>query len=449
VRVVRKTRILAVPFLLALAATGSGGSRAWAQESGAPAAADSAGAPVSVDSADAIRASLKRPPTAPSPSAWEFVDLPLKIAMYPLDMFTRGAAVVIGQFSRPAAPAPYIEAINAADNWGLSPIIGSVGQRSGLAGQLKFHRFDPFFIRLGFSARSSQRHYAGFEFGDKRVTGARLAYKYQRDAQAHFWGIGARSRKRHRSDFQREQNEAMLSGWARLSHVVSLKGEAAYENDLIKRGLDDDKPDVQDIFAPGTLFGLSQRLEYFRVGASAALNFTHREGFQTHGVRFGIGTRFFRGTGGTDSDFHVISGEFAGYLPVNPRNTFAFRGLVDVTRPDGGAGIPFYYLAANGSTNGNRGYSSWRFRDRDRLALQVDWRYEIWRDLHDRSRMEVFTFVDESATGRNLNSFSSRDYRFGYGFGMRAVTINGLLGLFYLGLSEEGTRFRVKTKWPF
>ena len=53
-----------------------------------------------------------------------------------------------------------------------------------------------------------------------------------------------------------------------------------------------------------------------------------------------------------------------------------------------GQGVPFYHLASLGSERGGRAYHQLRFRDLAMAAFMLEWRWEVWRELHERSRIE-------------------------------------------------------------
>ena len=162
-----------------------------------------------------------------------------------------------------------------------------------------------------------------------------------------------------------------------------------------------------------------------------------------------IGGAVFKGVDGTDSDFHQLQGELRAYLPINRRQELAIRGLVEFNRDDSGQGVPFTHLASAGSTNGNRGFRSGRFRENDMVGIMTEWRYEIWRELHERGRVEMFVFFDESGVENKLSELDSSDLRSGYGFGMRVVWIQQLRFMWYVGFSEEETRLRARLDWPY
>ena len=59
----------------------------------------------------------------------------------------------------------------------------------------------------------------------------------------------------------------------------------------------------------------------------------------------------------------------------------SFRGLVETTSLKNDQQIPFFMLPALGGGSDLRAFSSWRFRDRNSLLLQAEWRVMVNRFL--------------------------------------------------------------------
>ncbi len=50
---------------------------------------------------------------------------------------------------------------------------------------------------------------------------------------------------------------------------------------------------------------------------------------------------------------------------------------------------------------------------------------------------------------RSLSEIGGRDLRASYGFGLRYVTLDGLLGYASLGFGADGARLRIGETWAF
>lgn len=406
--------------------------------------ADSARA-AAIARADAIRDTLTQPPGEPAFDAIDAISLPFDLVAVPLELLFEGLGWVAGRVTAPGPPTLPQRVLTAIEEWGVSPRVTSFGQRSGLAAELRLERFDPLYLNTGISMRGSQRHRLGVAWGDEE-SGADVSYAFLRDAEPRFWGIGSDTPESAQSVFLHDRQEAAASGRTRVG-VLSLAGELGWEDHRVDRGFGGE-PDLQDVFDP-LPFGAAERTSFARFGLEAGLDLTHRRLFQPRGGRLAGRVTVFRGVDDTPSDFHRFEGEAIGYLPLNPRQELAARAFVELNRLDDGVGIPFFHLARAGGSTALRGFSSNRFRDRDALGLMLEWRYEIWRDLHQRSRVEFFLFFDEAGVTRSIRDVTAEDLHESYGFGFRFVDLEGLVGYTSLGFGGEGLRWRLGDTWSF
>lgn len=84
-----------------------------------------------------------------------------------------------------------------------------------------------------------------------------------------------------------------------------------------------------------------------------------------------------RGAGGPlggDHSFTAAALDARRYVTVRPGHVLAFQGLATAATE----GVPFQEMGALGGQNLLRGYFGGRFRDRSRLALQVEYRLPVW-----------------------------------------------------------------------
>lgn len=419
-----------------------GAGRASAQETAAPAEG-----PVPPDSADRIRASLVRPPSRPDPDAVDIVALPFRVAAFPLVVVGELLAEGVGLL-QPTKPSFVDQYIRPIEEWGVVPTFGSFGPRSGFLGlTLRFERFRPWFVEAGFSARLSQLARTGV-----RLEGApgvvELAYTFRRNPELLFWGVGPESARDEESDFLGKSSTIGMTGMTGTGRLY-VTGQAEWTQTVTDAGLDDDLPDICQTFDCSALIGARETLRHLHLGVMARLDFSRTRGFQRRGLVLEGSGDLYLGVGGTDSDFHRIRGRFVGYLPINLRQSLAVQGLVTVTRPDAGSGIPFYRLAQLGDEAGGRAYPPGRFADRDLAALMLDWRYEIWRELHEEARLEWVLFSDVGGVKENLTDLTSSDLKWSYGFGLQWKRHARLRLITLVAFGEERTRLKVETKWAY
>lgn len=403
--------------------------------------------------ADSIRFSYDRPPST-HPADWvDVVEFPLKVIGYPLDLLlVRFPGWIAANLTAPRPPNLLARSYGAMTAWGLRPAIRStIGPRSAAAVELQFFRYRPFYAHSAVSRRLSQRHRAGMLLGnDRRWLAGEV--KWQRDGELPWYGIGSRTTKADRAFYRRDWLDAAFRGGLTVTPRLAINGGVGYENNLVGDPVLADRS-LFDFFEPAALYGSRERTEYVRFEATGTLDLTRWRDFQQHGMSLGLAGLVYRGIGGTDSDFHTLTGFAQGYLPVNRQQTLALRIVSDVTRSDGGEGTPFFHLASLGGSRTSLGYPSNRFRDNDLLALMSEWRYEVWRELHARARAELFLFLHYGAVAPRLaDIFNDADFwRASYGLGVRISDPAALVGLAYLGFNPkgEGVTAGIRGSWPF
>jgi len=358
--------------------------------------------------------------------------------MLPLRMLAAGIGVAAAGISQllPEGEGPNI--YEKMVEWGLEPSVESLGYNAGDGIQLRLTRFAPAFIEGAVSViQSPGAAYVAFgATTEDRMTDA--GAKFRRLTEAQFWGVGVDSREDDKSNYEWEQIQLGGIWEAKVSDHLTFNSAAGWETNRTGLGHNDNLPDIRETFDPDSLYGSLDVVNYVIAGTQATVDFTHIDILQPRGVRF-IGEAFYYGgTGSTDSDFLRLQGEVQGYIPFNQRQSFALRTLVE-TNPGWGQGVPFYYFAELGGDRDLRGFTTARFRDRDRLTWTVEWRYEAWRELQDRSRAEWFVFWDSGTVMPSISEITS--LRNDWGFGLRFATQTGPGAHFHFAWGDEGFRF--------
>lgn len=406
---------------------------------------------VGPDSAAVLRAALERPPGQPAFDAVDAVTLPFEVATYPLYLVVQGGGELANLLSGAGPPPGYIQALRDVRRWGLQPGIGSVGPRSGPALTLGLDRWTPFFLESAISVRESQHHRAGLRWGrpGDASGGLEASFGFQRDAEPHFWGLGPDTPEAQRSDFLRDRVAADVRASLPVAPWLALRARGGWEDNRVAGGFDGSLPDLQQRFDPDGIFGADERTEFVRAGVGATLDLARRELFQERGVRLSVDATEYLGTGGTPADFHRLAARFAGYLPVNGRQSLVLRSGIESNGADSGRGVPFTHMATLGDGIGGRAYQDQRFRAEEKLWFSGEWRFEAWRELRSRLGLQGFLFLEEGTAVRDLSALESSDWRPSWGGGLRLVTPAGTVVEAYLAGGEEGTRFQVESGASF
>jgi outer membrane protein assembly factor BamA len=73
--------------------------------------------------------------------------------------------------------------------------------------------------------------------------------------------------------------------------------------------------------------------------------------------------------------FRKVDYEVVQHFPILRESwVISLRGLAETAFSRDGQEVPYYLLPHLGGGSTLRGFDSWRFRDRDKLLLQAEWR---------------------------------------------------------------------------
>ncbi len=138
-------------------------------------------------------------------------------------------------------------------------------------------------------------------------------------------------------------------------------------------------PSVETIYTPATLPGLGAEPTYLHSQGTVGIDSRPSPGYARRGGFYGVTFHDF-----ADPDhafgFKQVDYEAIQHIPLKREAwVLSFRGLVETTYFKTDQQIPFFMLPSIGGGSDLRGFSSWRFRDRNSLLLQAEWRIIVNR----------------------------------------------------------------------
>lgn len=396
-----------------------------------------------------IRDMMTRPPARHSADWVDVVEFPLKVVGWPIDfLLLRFPAWLAGRITAPRPPGFVIRSYRASVDWGLKPAVKmNIGPRSGVAVEQQLTRFHPIYVHAAVSQRLSQRHRLGVRL-DGETAWFLTEVKWQRESQRPFHGIGSHSPEDDRPYYRRDFWDATARTGYTFFQDLTVSLGVGYEHNEIGDPIMESES-IFDLFPVNSLFGAEGPKDYARFELGGTLDLSRWEDFQQKGITLGVEGRLFHGLGETDSDFRLYDGFFHTYLPLNPQQLLALRAVSSVASDGGGGGVPFYHLPTLGGTRSALGFPTNRFVDNVMASLMSEYRFEVWRELHSRMRAETFLFFHYGAVGDALGQIEAGDWHSSYGLGLRLSYPTALIGLGYLGFSDEGMTGGIRTSWRF
>ena len=172
-------------------------------------------------------------------------------------------------------------------------------------------------------------------------------------------------------------------------------------------------PSVEEVYTPDTLPGLGASPTYVHVQGTAGIDSRVSPGYARRGGFYGVTAHRFVDTDDTYS-FTKIQYEALHHIPVlRDAWVLSLRARVETTHTGEDEQIPFFMLPALGGGSTLRGFASWRFRDRNSVMWQAEWRVLANRFL------DMAVFVDAgkvTAHASDLNNFHDMKKDYGLGF---------------------------------
>ena len=164
-------------------------------------------------------------------------------------------------------------------------------------------------------------------------------------------------------------------------------------------------------------------------GCALLMNWDTRNNifYPSVGSLYQLSAGLFSGVLGSDYDFNRYSLDLRKYFPVFSSHILAVQGLINIT-----TGSPsFQMLSLFGGRNIMRGYYEGRYRDKDMIVFQTEYRLQIWwrfglagfagfGDVADRvGNFEISNFKYSMGCGLRyqFNPEEKHNLRFDFGFG--------------------------------
>ena len=206
-----------------------------------------------------------------------------------------------------------------------------------------------------------------------------------------FWGLGNASRDELRTVYRLAQTSVGGTFGVRLMPWLSVSAAGSRFDPDIKAQRNR-TPSITDTFDGSSAPGLTLQPAYFRWDAAADLDYRDsipptRTGIRldrlplagaSRGGRYQVTLSSYDDREFDQFSFRKTRIDLQQFIPLlHGHRVLAFRALAVVSDTSDGQAVPFYLMPTYGGLNVGRGYPTFRFRDRNLLALQAEYRYQI------------------------------------------------------------------------
>jgi hypothetical protein len=341
-----------------------------------------------------------------------------------------------------------IEKIEALPEWLASRhlILGPSAQGTGAGTGLLFGTFagvgpGTILATTDWTAREYQAHVLQLRMPLSRSVGVRAFGRYDRRTRDNFFGIGSATSPEDRTQYELDAASAGLAlGWRPGGWILRAEGGWA-DYRPVEDPADDEHPSTVATFPglPGE-------------GGATIVSGGLTAGRQTLDSRIEAGFLVFDGTDGDEYGFHRYELTLYRAVPVfRGDRVLAFRLHGVTTDPQGDRAVPFWMLPEVSSRNGLRAYEPWRFRDRDAVVMNVEYRFPVWDiGVPSGAGIESVLFFDAGrVSGAIEDDLVWREFKSDAGFGFRVRTRAAVLARINAAFAADDWRLELVTGRDF
>jgi Omp85 superfamily domain len=258
--------------------------------------------------------------------------------------------------------------------------------------------------------------------------------RYRDYPREDFYGVGASSTIAGHSDYGLQ--DGLYEGVVRFRvSRLSFMGRAGLLQTSIRPGTDSAFPSTETLNDESTAPGLVRAPDFVHVSVGTWLEWRDQTENPHRGIALGAAFSRFDDRGGNAFRFNRFVAEAREYIPLGSnRHVLAFREASTIDHPDDGSSVPFYMQAVLGGGTYLRGFSSYRFRDNNFLALTAEYRFEL------RPKIELALIYDSGEVFHKTELFALGSMRNSWGAGLRLKSPHKVRFLLDVLHSTEGTR---------
>jgi hypothetical protein len=269
--------------------------------------------------------------------------------------------------------------------------------------------------------------------------------RWQDLTQVTFFGDGPDSLEANRSEYRLKSTNIAAYATVRPVPWLSIGGRVGWLDrpsilepaGSFKRG----NPSTQDLFATDPVFAMAIQPSYAYREASITIDSRNHRSHPTTGGLYRAAW-----TGFTDQDHGTFSVrrsevEAARFIPMSrSRVVLALHGWLATSDTADSAWVPFYLQPSLGGHNTLRGYSDYRFHDRNSLVVNVEARLALF------THVDAAVFADAGNVAARMSDLNL-DKR-SYGVGWRMHSRESTFARFDIAHGAEGWRFLFRLTDP-
>ncbi|MEQ1757691.1 MAG: BamA/TamA family outer membrane protein [Vicinamibacterales bacterium] len=257
-------------------------------------------------------------------------------------------------------------------------------------------------------------------FGDSRVA-LDVHGDWLSAPSVRFYGVGNQTSKEGRSNFEYRSTTVGVGGTVKASKRISFGGALDVISAEARTGQGIPEPTLLDP-------------TYRRTTVNAQFDSRTSPDYTRRGSLARIEWADYNQTSAGTHSFRRVDAEVQQFVPLMRENwVLAFRGLVSTTDADAGQDVPYFLMPELGGSRLLRGYSSWRFRDRNRMLISGEYRWTAG------PLVDMAVFVDAGKVTARRADLNFKNLEVSRGIGVRIHTPSATVTRLEVARSHEGT----------
>jgi outer membrane protein assembly factor BamA len=173
---------------------------------------------------------------------------------------------------------------------------------------------------------------------------------------------------------------------------------------------------------------------YARSHLFAELDTRTSPGYTRRGGLFRVEWSNFQQTNTGAYSFDRLDAEAQQFIPLLRENwVIALRALASTTGTAAGHEVPYFLMPSLGGSRTLRGYSAWRFRDRNRVLLTGEYRWTAGPFV------DMALFLDAGKVTARAEDLASGRFTKTYGVGLTLHTLTATLTRIEVARTPDGT----------
>jgi hypothetical protein len=231
--------------------------------------------------------------------------------------------------------------------------------------------------------------------------------------QVGFYGLGTNTSVDDKTNylFNQPYGSALLTVFP-ARQVFLLRGGVEYTRWSQQPG-EGTSPSVEQVYTPETLPGLGAEVTYLHTQGTVGFDWRTSPGYTRRGAYLAATLHDYK-----DRDdrfgFQMAEYDAIEHIPIlREAWVISLHGRVQTAFDKDGQQTPFFMLPSVGGGSSLRGYSSWRFRDKNSLLMQAEWRIMVNRYL------DTAFFYDAGKVTERTSDLDFDGLKNNFGFGVR------------------------------